>query len=317
MNIVFVGTPVFAEQHLAAVITSKHKVVGIVTRPDRPAGRGRALKPSPVKKLSLQHGIQMRQPASLQGDETAEWLRQLKPDVIIVVAYGLIIPRAILDIPFMGCLNVHASLLPRWRGAAPIQRAIQHGDGSTGVSIMQMDSGLDTGAILLQETQPITQNSTAKSLAGELTGLGIKALLTVLDDLPAYQKGAEIQDDQNATYAPKITKPEAALPWARSAGELVRLIHAFNPAPVCFSYLGCKRIRIWEASEKRIQPQTQAPGTILELTSEGILVACGKHAISLLVVQLPGGKPRRASELYQQQSIPVKPGARFRHAHSQ
>lgn len=297
LRIVFAGTPDFSALHLKALIDSKHQLLAVYTQPDRPAGRGKKLQASPVKRMAEQSSLPVYQPASLKEEAAQRQLAELGADVMVVVAYGLILPQAVLDAPAMGCLNVHASLLPRWRGAAPIQRAIEAGDDSTGVTIMQMDAGLDTGDMLATASCPIAATTTAASLHDELAVLGAPLLLQVLDDLPAHQLARCKQDETLATYASKILKPEAEIDWHQDAAAIDRRIRAFNPFPICFTALDGERIRVWQAGPTGTAAAPEAPGTILGADQQGILVNCGGGQLRIERLQLPGGKPLDAEQI--------------------
>ena len=304
-RLVFAGTPEFAARHLEALLDAGLLPVAVYTQPDRPAGRGKKLTPSPVKIVAQRAGIPVLQPDSLKSGEAQAELAALEPDLMIVVAYGLILPQAILDTPRWGCINVHASLLPRWRGAAPIQRAIEAGDEETGITIMQMEAGLDTGPMLASSTLNIEPDMTGGALHDALALAGPPLLLEVLGEMPGCLAAAETQDDSLATYAAKLDKAEAQLDWTRPAGELARNIRAFNPFPVCWTTLDGERIKLWQA-----QPAegSGAPGCILEAGDEGLLVACGEAALLLTVMQLPGGKPLAVAELLRSRSDRLAPG---------
>lgn len=291
MKIIFAGTPDFAARHLAALLDQgKHTVVAVYTQPDRPAGRGKKLKPGPVKMLAEQHGLPVMQPLSLKSPEAQQQLQAFGAELMVVVAYGLILPQVVLDTPRLGCINVHASLLPRWRGAAPIHRAVEAGDSHSGVTIMQMEAGLDTGPMLLKGECDIDADDTGGSLHDKLADIGCEALLKALDSLADNSLVAEVQDDALACYAPKISKAQALLDWSRPATELDFKIRAFNPFPVAFTTLGDERLRIW-AAELEASHSHQAPaGTILKCDSRGIWVACGQGALVLSEIQLPGKK---------------------------
>lgn len=312
LRIIFAGTPEFAATHLAALLASDHQLIAVYTQPDRPAGRGKKLQASPVKRLAEAAGLPVRQPASLRDTGEQERLAELAADVLVVVAYGLILPRAVLDAPRLGCLNVHASLLPRWRGAAPIQRAIEAGDASSGITIMQMDVGLDTGAMLAHSDCEIGPQTTAASLHDELARIGAPLLLEVLMDLPAFQRGASTQDDTLATYAAKIEKAAAELDWRLDAIVLDRVIRAFNPFPVCFSSLGAERVKVWQARPAGALAVPEAPGTILRANREGILVNCGHSQLLLEKLQLPGGKPLSAEQMLNARNQLFAPGNLFK-----
>ena len=308
---IFAGTPEFAALHLRALIDSEHQLLAVYTQPDRPAGRGKKLQASPVKRLAEGAGLPVYQPASLRDVAEQQRLAELAADVLIVVAYGLILPQAVLDTPRLGCLNVHASLLPRWRGAAPIQRAIEAGDHETGITIMQMDAGLDTGGMLATAAVPIDGSTTAASLHNELATLGAPLLLQVLCDLPAYQHSVCKQDDKLATYASKIQKQEAQVDWGQDAQLLDRHVRAFNPFPVCFSTLGNERVKIWQAGVANKVVAPEAPGTILQADRQGIVVNCGSGQLTIARLQLPGGKPLSAQQMLNARGELFAPGQQF------
>ncbi len=294
MRIVFAGTPEFAVSSLRAA-ARHHEVVAVYTQPDRPAGRGRGLAPSPVKLEAVARGIPVYQPESLK-DEAAQQLRDLQPDLMVVVAYGLILPKAVLAIPTHGCWNVHASLLPRWRGAAPIQRAIQAGDAKTGVCLMQMEAGLDTGPVLLHQELPIAATDTGGQLHDKLAELGAQVLSDGLGLLRAGIKPiARPQPEQGVTYAHKLDKAEARLDWALDAGALARTVRAFNPWPIAEATLAGERVRIHGAVALD-EAHGQAPGTVLAASRDGIDIACGQGALRLRVLQREGGKAITAAD---------------------
>jgi methionyl-tRNA formyltransferase len=289
LRIVFAGTPEFAAHHLQALLDSRHQVIAVYTQPDRPAGRGKKLAASPVKELALQHTLPVYQPDSLKTAAAQAELAALNADLMVVVAYGLLLPKAVLDTPRLGCINVHASILPRWRGAAPIQRALAAGDTDTGVTIMQMDVGLDTGAMLVKAHCPIHARDSGGALHDRLLTLGGPALLTALEQIAAGTTQPEAQDDSLACYAHKLSKDEAAIDWCQPAASLDRLIRAFNPFPVAHFSQGDERIRVWEATPDHT-PHQAVPGTLLEVSSSGLVVACGEGRLCLTQLQLPGKK---------------------------
>lgn len=310
LRVIFAGTPEFAARHLSALIDSEHQLIAVYTQPDRPAGRGKKIQASPVKQLAQSAAIDVYQPPSLKDEAVRDTMAALAADVMVVVAYGLILPQAILDTPAHGCLNVHASLLPRWRGAAPIQRAIEAGDERTGITIMQMDAGLDTGDMLATTTCAVDGHSAA-SLHDELALAGPPLLLQVLADLPHFQARAEPQNDSNACYADKISKAEAHINWQSGAAQLERAIRAFNPFPVCYSLLGDERVKIWEAERAPGAGNTAPAGTIVEAGSDGIVVSCGEGDLIIRTLQLPGGRPLSAEQMLNARSALFTPGARF------
>jgi methionyl-tRNA formyltransferase len=295
MRIVFAGTPEFAAEHLKALIDSSYEVVAVYTQPDRPAGRGQKLMPSAVKQLAVDNGIQVLQPPTLRNAEAQAELAALQPDLMVVVAYGLILPQAVLDIPRLGCINSHASLLPRWRGAAPIQRAVEAGDSESGVTVMRMEAGLDTGPMLLKVSTPISATDTGGSLHDRLAQMGPPAVLQAVAGLAAGTLQGEVQDDSLATYAHKLNKDEARLDWSRPAVELERLVRAFNPWPICHSTLNGEAVKVLAAS---LSTASGAPGEILEASKDGLIVACGEQALCLTRLQLPGGKALNFSDLF-------------------
>lgn len=301
MRLVFAGTPDFAVPALDALLRSAHEVAGVWTQPDRPAGRGRKLQASPVKRHALAAGLPVFQPQSLKTGAVRQEIAALRPEIMIVVAYGLILPRAVLDIPRHGCVNIHASLLPRWRGAAPIQRAILAGDEQTGVTIMQMDEGLDTGAKLRQVKIAIAPDDTGGTLHAKLARLGAQALLETLEELARAAVRPVPQYDAHATHAPKLRKEEALLDWRKPAVQLAREVRAFNPWPVSYTLLNGETLRVWRA-EKTGDGAAAPPGTIVDAGRQGISVATGAGALRLLTVQRPGGKPVGAGEFVNAQA---------------
>jgi methionyl-tRNA formyltransferase len=316
LRIIFAGTPEFAAGCLASLIESRHHVVAVYTQPDRPAGRGRRLTPSPVKELALVHGLPVHQPASLRTPEAQAELATLEADIMVVVAYGLILPREILTIPPLGCLNVHASLLPRWRGAAPIQRAIEAGDSESGVTIMQMDEGLDTGDILLTRRTPITATTTGGELHDSLATLGSHALTEALDALARGQLPATAQPGTGITYAAKLSKSEAELDFHLPAAELAARVRAFHSWPVAWCRLGEERLRLLmaEVGERKDGEAPSPPGTLLAHDPDALRIACGEKGDQVLRVtraQLPGGKPLAARELLKARAERLPPGLRL------
>jgi methionyl-tRNA formyltransferase len=302
LKIIFAGTPPFAAHALAALIEQQFEVLAVLTQPDRPSGRGMQLKPSAVKQLALQHNLTVLQPASLKSAEIQQQLLDLKADVMVVAAYGLILPLAVLQTPRFGCLNIHASILPRWRGAAPIQRAILAGDAETGVTIMQMDVGLDTGDMLLKKTCPIRPQDTAETLHDTLATLGASGILEVLRQLENAQLTPVAQDNQLATYAAKLSKEEAQLDWTRPAAELERAIRGYQPFPVASTHFNGTPLKIWQAS---VDTGSGASGTVLALDKNTLLVACGEGALRLEILQKPNGKALPVSAFLQGFSLQV------------
>ncbi len=304
LRIVFAGTPDFAARHLQALIDSEHQVVAVYSQPDRPAGRGKKLKASEVKQLALAHDIPVLQPESLKSDEEQQTLAQLNADIMVVVAYGLLLPKAILETPRLGCLNVHGSILPRWRGAAPIQRAIWAGDKESGVTIMQMDVGLDTGDMLTIARCPIANDETSASLYDKLAELGPQALLETLAELENIQ--AEPQDDGQANYAKKLSKEEAEIDWHMDAAQIERNIRAFNPWPVCYTEMAGNQVKIWQAE---VVSLTGQPGTVLDADKTGITVATGEGALRITQLQPQGKKPMSAQDFLNGRADWVTPGS--------
>ena len=314
-RVIFAGTPEFAATHLDAVIAAGHDVCAVLTQPDRPAGRGKQLQPSAVKRRAQAAGITVLQPTSLRTAESHTLLRELNAEIMVVVAYGLILPQSILDIPTHGCLNVHASLLPRWRGAAPIQRAIEAGDTHTGITIMQMEAGLDTGPMIAKSTLEITSSETSGTLHDRLIQLGPGLLLEVLEGLPQCLTQASSQEESDATYAAKIVRDETQIDWTLDAKSLSRKIRAFNPTSVCFSYLGTERLKIWQATAL---PTTHnnAVGQIIGSDPEGIVVACGSGALKITVAQFPGSTALSAADLLNGRSAQLANDQQFKNHNS-
>ncbi len=306
MKIIFAGTPQFAASALAELLP-RHHIVAVLTQPDRPSGRGMHLTASPVKQLALQHGLPVLQPMTLKTEEAQQAIAQLEADVMVVAAYGLILPKTVLQIPPHGCLNIHASLLPRWRGAAPIQRAILAGDAETGITIMQMDEGLDTGDMLLKKSCAIEADDTAQSLHDKLARLGAQCIVEALGELERGKLHPEQQNAQLATYAAKLTKSEAQLDWNLDAENLERAVRGYFPFPTAHTHFGDTPIKITRASISA--GKAAAPGTVIGANKDHILVACGNGALALEVLQKPGGKPIPAAQFVS--GFPIKVGDRF------
>jgi len=295
LRLAFAGTPDLAARVLDRLLCdSGHRITTVYTQPDRRAGRGRKTRKSPVKVLAESRGLWVQQPATVSElEESSEFT---DTDALIVVAYGLILPPSILHIPGFGCLNIHTSLLPRWRGAAPIQRAIEHGDSETGVSIMQMDAGLDTGPVLVQKSCPIDDRETAGTLHDKLARLGADAIIEALDTLINGTARYSVQDESRATYAHKISKQEAEINWNRSTIELDRMIRAFNPAPIAHTTLNGQPMRIWEAVPGGTDSPEASPGTIVRCDSVGIEVVCNPGTLVIKTLQIPGKRPMSADQ---------------------
>jgi methionyl-tRNA formyltransferase len=288
LRIVFAGTPAFSVPCLEAIRSSAHDLLAVYTQPDRPAGRGRHLQISAVKAWANDHAITVHQPLNFKDPREAELLMALQPDIMIVIAYGLILPRRILDIPRYGCINVHASLLPRWRGASPIQHAIWHGDSTTGITIMQMDAGMDTGAMITSSHYTMTGSETTEVLHGKLSQLAISPLLSTLDALRAGTITSQPQDHDSATYAPKITKEDARIDWEQPAKHIDQQIRAFNPWPIAYTQTPETIVRIHQAHV--VTPScTAKPGTIIAIEKSGITISAGEQAIQVERLQFPGG----------------------------
>ena len=289
LRIVFAGTPDFAARHLAALLSSEHEVIAVYTQPDRPAGRGKKLTASPVKNIALEHDIPVYQPENFKSDEAKQELADLNADIMVVVAYGLLLPQAVLDTPKLGCINVHGSILPRWRGAAPIQRSIWAGDAETGVTIMQMDLGLDTGDMLKIATLPIEATDTSASMYEKLADLGPQALIDCLADIAADKAVPVKQDDELANYAKKLSKEEARIDWSDDAAHIERCVRAFNPWPMSHFEAAENSIKVWQS---RVAEQTsdKPAGTIVQADKTGIYVATGNGVLVLEQLQVPGKK---------------------------
>ncbi|GIU04085.1 methionyl-tRNA formyltransferase [Shewanella glacialipiscicola] len=296
LNIIFAGTPDFAARHLQALLDSHHNVIGVYTQPDRPAGRGKKLTASPVKELAIANNIPVYQPGSLRKEPAQQQLAELNADIMVVVAYGLILPKVVLDTPRLGCINVHGSILPRWRGAAPIQRALWAGDTETGVTVMQMDVGLDTGDMLLKTYLPIEDSDTSASLYEKLAEQGPVALLQALEGLANGTLTAEKQDEALANYAEKLSKEEARLDWNKSAKQLWQEVRAFNPWPVSYFEHQGNTIKVWQTQVSETI-STAAPGTIISASKKGIDIATADGVLTLLSMQLPGKKPLSVADI--------------------
>ncbi|UZE96129.1 methionyl-tRNA formyltransferase [Alkalimarinus alittae] len=295
LRIIFAGTPDFAASALEALIGKGYNIVAAYTQPDRPAGRGKKMHKSPVKELAEQHNIPVYQPLNFKETADQQALSSLNADLMIVAAYGIILPKIVLETPTRGCLNIHASLLPRWRGAAPIQRAIQAGDTETGITIMQMDEGLDTGNMLWVKKTPITQDDNGGSLHDRLAQLGAEAMLEALERLDSDELKNEQQDDQQACYAHKLSKADAQIDWSQTAESIQLTIRAFNPWPVAYTVEAGERIRLFEADT--VENNTdKSPGTVINKSRDGVVVACGQGAINIKKLQLPGAKAMSVSD---------------------
>jgi methionyl-tRNA formyltransferase len=306
MRLIFAGTPPFAASALAALHAAGHDIALVLTQPDRPAGRGQKLKPSAVAETAIAMGLTVQKPATLRDEAIQQTLRTVNADVMVVVAYGLLLPRAVLDIPKHGCLNIHGSLLPRWRGAAPVQRAIEAGDSETGIDIMQMDEGLDTGPVLLERRVDIAPDETTATLFAKLTDVAASAIVDALatfDELtPRHQRSEGI------SYAKKIEKSEARIDWSQPANVIERRLRAFDPFPGCEAMLDGQSLKIWRADLMK-NDSNAAPGQVIAATHEQLIVACGQGALALRTVQKPGGKRVSIGEFLR--APPILSGAQF------
>jgi len=310
LKILFAGTPEFAENSLGALIAAGHEIVAVYTQPDRPSGRGQKITASPIKKLAASEQLAIHQPITLRDPLEQQFICDLSVDLMIVVAYGLILPAKILSAPKLGCLNVHASLLPRWRGAAPIQHAILAGDNETGVTIMQMEAGLDTGPMLSKATCPIDENDTGGSLHDKLAILGAELLINTIADLKNYPP--QKQDNNFANYAHKISRQDAKINWSDSAVKIERIIRAFNPWPVAFTEINNKLLRIWSAKLISTEKSTQPAGCILQANHNGIDVSTGDGILRLQTIQLAGGKALPVSDILNARHDDFLPGNIFK-----
>ncbi|GAA5174790.1 methionyl-tRNA formyltransferase [Niveibacterium umoris] len=306
MRVAFAGTPEFAAEALRAILAAGYDVPLVLTQPDRPAGRGMQMVASPVKQLALQHGIPVDQPEKLRTEEQQATLRMVKADVIVVAAYGLILPQAVLDLPRFGCVNIHASLLPRWRGAAPIHRAIEAGDRETGITIMQMDAGLDTGDMLLRRALPIDPADTTATLHDKLAVMGGELIVEALPRIALCEMAPAPQPAAGVTYAAKITKAEAAIDFRQPAELLARRLRAFDPFPGGVATLNESAIKLWKGFA---EPGSAAPGSIVAADAEGVLVGCGQGLLRLTELQKPGGKRLAAGDFLR--GLPLQAGAAF------
>jgi methionyl-tRNA formyltransferase len=303
LKIVFAGTPDFSVPCLKALLDAGHRLVGVYTQPDRPAGRGRKLTPSPVKQAALDARIPVFQPRTLRERDAVSELNALEADLMVVVAYGLLLPQDVLVTPRLGCVNVHASVLPRWRGAAPIQRAILAGDGESGVTIMRMEAGLDTGPMYLIRRLTLAPRETAGSLHDKLSALGAEALCEALPGIADGSLVPEPQDDSLANYAKKLSKDEALVDWSRSSAEIDRLIRAFDPWPVALTALGDGTLRLWTGEAVRDGAQGQPPGTVIAASKAGIDVATGDGVFRVTRLQPPGKRPMSAAEFLNSRNL--------------
>ena len=318
LKVVFAGTPDFAQVALECIHKAGHHISLVLTQPDRPAGRGMQLQASAVKRYAVANGMALAQPHSLRLDGkypqdaalAQQALQQAGADVMVVAAYGLILPQWVLDLPRWGCLNIHGSLLPRWRGAAPIHRAIEAGDAELGVTIMQMDAGLDTGDMLLVQSLPIAEDDTTGTLHDKVAALGADLIVQALQALPSGGLTAQRQPEMGVTYAHKISKQEAAIDWRQDAQQICRRVRAFNPFPVAVAQLGGESIKIWRAELALESSAAMGPaGTVCAATPDGIVVACGTGAVRLLELQRPGGKRLAAGDFLR--GFALNAGARF------
>ncbi len=308
MRVIFAGTPAFAVPPLQAILDAGHDVALALTQPDRPSGRGLALTPSPVKQIALRHNLRIEQPASLKSEAVQQQLRDVQADIMVVVAYGLLLPRAVLQATRKGAINIHASLLPRWRGAAPIQRAVEAGDTQTGITIMQLDEGLDTGPTYLAQSIPIADLDTAGAVHDRLMPLGAQLVVECLRQIAEGTAIARAQPSEGVTYARKISKSEGALDWREPAGDLARRVRAFNPAPGTIARLRDQELKVWAAVALE-RAFDAAPGAVVEVDEHGPIIACGTGSVRLEVLQRAGARRMNAGELMR--GFPIEVGERF------
>ena len=311
LRLIFAGTPNIAASHLEAIIASKHKILSVYTQPDRPSGRGRKLVGSPVKQLAEKENLELFQPLSLSSPEEQEKLAAYKPDLLVVVAYGLILPKKVLDIPKFGCINVHASLLPKWRGAAPIERAILGGDSVSGVTIMEMDEGLDTGSMLLKSQVKIHPKDTREDLEKKLELAGRKGLVKVLNNLQSFLQSSEEQDDSQSSYAGKMSQEDALINWNRDATFINRQIRAGIGRLPAYTFLDGERVRVLSGEAQGFQKKSASPGEIIELEKESFTVACGQGNRCISLIQIPGKMPVTVKELKNAKPGLFAPGKQF------
>jgi len=313
LRLCFAGTPDFSAAHLSALIAAGHTIDAVYTQPDRPSGRGKKLQPSPVKAVAMAAGLEIRQPASLKTIEAQQELAAIAPDLLVVVAYGLILPQAVLELPKLGCINVHASLLPRWRGAAPIERALLAGDAVSGVTIMKMDAGLDTGDMLYKQQVAIDPEDDRISLTDKICEAGKLALLHTLSHFPELSSQAQRQNDSLSTYADKLEKSESLLRWQEPAEKLHRIIRAGLGRAPAFSFINGARLQLLEASVAQTESQ-KTPGTILEISRQGMLIACGEACLLVTRIALPGKKPWTITDLLNSGTDLLQAGAILNHS---
>ena len=313
LRLCFAGTPDFSAAHLSALIAAGHTIDAVYTQPDRPSGRGKKLQPSPVKAVAMAAGLEIKQPVSLKTVEAQQELAAIAPDLLVVVAYGLILPQAILELPKLGCINVHASLLPRWRGAAPIERALLAGDPVSGVTIMKMDAGLDTGDMLYKQQVEIGPEDDRISLTDKICDAGKLALLHTLSHFPDLSSQAQRQNDSLSTYADKLEKSESLLRWQEPAEKLHRIIRAGLGRAPAFSFINGARLQMLEASVEQTESQ-KTPGTILEISRHGMLIACGEACLLVTRIALPGKKPWTITDLLNSGTDLLQAGAILSHS---